>query len=483
MAGAQNRHAFLDHIHRICIIWTLDSPSYAEVSIGPFLHMGTKTSTFTFGTYRIDQSNKSIVFPYLLVHGDESFSFEERIIVAGLSTSADPALLTRVLDVLHLMLGISYWKTFCPAMINTGGIALTKEQAMFWNTVYTKGLGEFFYTNNIDFRGLVRFPVSKKDSSHPVTFAAQDKSLLQLGGGKDSIVSAEVLKKAHKDFTLVSLDARDIHRRVAEIIGAPLIEVRREIDPKLYALNLQHHVYNGHVPVSAIYAFVDLFVAVLGGFRFIIASNEESANYPNAQYLGEEVNHQWSKSLEFETLFREYVSTYITPDITYFSLLRSIKEIKVVELFSKLEQYFPTFSSCNANFRRLGKASRVLWCGTCPKCVFVFLLLSAFIPKLRLFAIYGRNLYAQESLVPVFRELLGLVGIKPFECVGTPEECLFALYKASESGQYDADIVIQTLRHELGDSWKMFPILREKLFSFSADHFIPSSFQSVLSNP
>lgn len=439
-------------------------------------------STFTFGTYSIDLSNESIIFPYTLVHGDKPFSFEERVTVPGLSTSVDPVLLTRVLDALHLMLGISYWKTFCPRLIDTGGIALTKEQAAFWNTVYTKGLGEFFYANNIDFRGLIQFPVSKNDASHPVTYATQDKSLLQLGGGKDSIVSAEVLKKAHKDFTLVSLDARDIHRKVAEIIGAPLMEITREIDSKLYALNLRHDVYNGHIPVSAIYAFVDLLVAVFGGFRFIIASNEESANYPNAQYLGEEVNHQWSKSLEFETLFQRYVSTYITQDITYFSVLRPIKEIKVVELFSKLEQYFPTFSSCNANFRRLGKTSRVLWCGTCPKCVFVFLLLSAFVPKLRLLAIYGKNLYAQESLIPTFRELLGLVGIKPFECVGTPEECRFALYKASKAGQYDTDVVMQTLCHELGDSWKMLPALREKLFSFSADHRIPASFQSVLSN-
>lgn len=444
--------------------------------------MGTKISTFTFGTYRIDPSTKSIVFPYLLVHGDESFSFEERIIVPGLSTSADPVLLARVLDVLHLMLGISYWKTFCPTVIDTGGIALTKEQAAFWNTLYTKGLGEFFYTNNIDFHDLVRFPVSKTKASGPIALSTLDKSLVGLGGGKDSIVSAELLKSAHKDFTLVSLDARDIHRRVSEIIGVPLMEVTREIDSKLYALNLRADVYNGHIPVSAIYAFVDLLLAVLGGFRFIIASNEESANYPNAEHLGEEVNHQWSKSLEFETLFGEYVSTYITPDIIYFSLLRSMKEIKVVEQFAKLEQYFTTFASCNANFRRLGESPGLRWCGTCPKCVFVFLLLSAFIPKLRLLAIYGRNLYAQESLIPMFEELLGLVGIKPFECVGTPEECRFALYKASETGQYDTDVVMQTLRHELGDSWKTLPALGEKLFSFSADHRIPASFQSILSN-
>lgn len=439
-------------------------------------------SSFTFGIHRVDLSNELIVFPYSLIHGEETFSFEERLVVPGLSRNGNFALVQRVLESLHLILGISYWKTFCPTVINTGSIALTKKQAAFWDKVYTKGLGEFFYANNIDFHGLVQFPVSKKDASPPVRLATQDKSLLQLGGGKDSIVSAEVLKKAQKDFVLVSLDARDIHRRVAEIIDAPLMEVTREIDSKLYVLNLRHDVYNGHIPVSAIYAFVDLLLAVLGGFRFIIASNEESANYPNAQYLGEKVNHQWSKSLEFETLFGEFVSTYITPDIIYFSLLRSMKEIKVVEQFAKLKQYFTTFSSCNANFRRLGEAPGLRWCGICPKCAFVFLLLSAFVPKDRLLTIFGSNLYAHESLLVTFRELLGLTGIKPFECVGTPEECRFALYKASETGQYDTDVVMQMLRYELRDSWENLPALREKLFSLTPDHRIPAAFQSILSN-
>ena len=444
--------------------------------------MRSKTSTFTFGRYTVDLQNRSIVFPYVLVYGEETFSFEERLVIPGLSKNYNPALLQRVLESLHLILGISYWKTFCPTTIDTGQIALTKEQTVFWNTVYTQGLGEFFYTNNIDFRDLVQFPVSRIDESGPIALSTLDKSLVQIGGGKDSIVSAELLKSAHRDFILVSLDARDIHRRVAEIIGAPIIEVRREIDPKLYTLNSRHDVYNGHIPVSAIYAFVDLLLAVLGGFRFIIASNEESANYPNLQYLGEEINHQWSKTLEFETLFQRYVSTSITQDVTYFSLLRAMKEIKVVQLFAKLELYFTTFSSCNANFRRRSEAPRVLWCGTCPKCAFVFLLLSAFVPKARLLTIFGKNLYAHESLLPTFRELLGITGVKPFECVGTPEECRFALYKASEAGQYDTDVVMQTLHNELSDLWKTLPALRERLFSLSADHLIPASFQSVLTN-
>lgn len=444
--------------------------------------MHGKSSTFTFGRYTIDPLRESIVFPYTLVHGDESFVFEERLVVPGISPGATSELLERILDSLHLVLGISYWKTFCPTTIDTGSIALTKQQTEFWNTVYTKGLGEFFYTNAIDFRGLMQFPASNTAVPNPLKHSMKDTSLVPLGGGKDSIVSAEILKKAHKDFMLVSFEARDIHRRVAAIIDRPLIEVKREIDPKLYALNARKDVYNGHVPVSAMYAFVSLLVAALGGFRFIVVSNEESANFGNVRYLGEEVNHQWSKTLEFETLFQRYVRTFISPDITYFSLLRPMKEIKVVELFAQFEQYFNVFSSCNANFKRRGKQLTSRWCAACPKCAFLFLLLSAFIPKNRLLIIFGNNLYERPSLLPVFRELLGLGGVKPFECVGTPEECRFAFYKAAQSGQYDGDLVVETLRHELQSVWGEIPGLETGLFSFSSNHRVPEAFQFVLSN-
>src|SRR5574341_1430218 len=152
-------------------------------------------------------------------------------------------------------------------------------------------------------------------------------------------------------------------------------------------------------------------------------------------------------------LFQSYVLTHITPSITYFSLLRPIKEIKIVELFSQYEQYFPFFSSCNTNFRRTVSSATPRWCGECPKCLFVFLLLSAFLPKKNLIVIFGRNLYEDTSLLPLFRELLGLTGIKPFECVGTPEETRLGLYLVGQKKEYGSDIVVQTLRKELEKEW------------------------------
>jgi UDP-N-acetyl-alpha-D-muramoyl-L-alanyl-L-glutamate epimerase len=64
------------------------------------------------------------------------------------------------------------------------------------------------------------------------------------------------------------------------------------------------------------------------------------------------INHQYSKSEEFEYDFSDYVANYISPDIHYFSRLRQYSELEIARIFSeKGKKYFTTFSSCNANFK------------------------------------------------------------------------------------------------------------------------------------
>jgi hypothetical protein len=67
-----------------------------------------------------------------------------------------------------------------------------------------------------------------------------------------------------------------------------------------------------------------------------------------------EINHQRSKSAEFEKLFKAYVSENISDDFSIYSLLRDWYEIKVVKEFAKYSQYFYSFSSCNRNFHLTG---------------------------------------------------------------------------------------------------------------------------------
>ena len=438
---------------------------------------------FEFSGYTINKEKNSIVFSYNLVVSNRKEHFDETIIIPGLSTKIDgvpPELLGRVLQSLLLMLGISYWKLYCPKHMSTGSIVLTAPQAQFWDTVYTKGLGEFFYGNAIDFRGLVQFPFQsgKEVASIPVSSLAG--SVVQLGGGKDSVVSGELLRTHTMPFVLACLNAGSVQKNVARVMGKTAIDVQRVLDPRLFELNKKPGVYNGHIPISAVYAFVDLLIAVLYGYEYIIASNEESASYGNVRYNGEEINHQWSKSWEFEQLFRRYVADFITPSVSYFSLLRPLKEIKIVELFTRYKQYFPIFSSCNTNFRIHNRQKDSLWCGRCPKCAFVFLLLSAFLSKREVMGIFHKNLFADEELVSTFEELLGLARFKPFECVGTPEESRWALWQVLQKKEYDEDVVIKKLKAALPVDRQEMKAAEKQLFRLQKTHAIPEAFVSIL---
>ncbi|OHA17762.1 MAG: hypothetical protein A2664_04090 [Candidatus Taylorbacteria bacterium RIFCSPHIGHO2_01_FULL_46_22b] len=401
------------------------------------------TDKFLFKGWEITGERDAVKFHYVLSHGKEEFVFAETLTLPKPLSVEDKTHANSILDFLLLALGVSYWKTFCPKIIETPIISLSEKQTVFWNTVYTKGLGEFFYKNKIDFRGLVEFPISSK-LTPPVqtTLPDSDRSLVLLGGGKDSFVSGELVRKSGKQFSFFSLGDFPLIKEAAKSTGVELITIGRQIDPKLLELNKRSDVYNGHVPVSTLYSATAMLVALLYGFDEVVLSAEDSADYGNVEYLGEMINHQWSKSEEAEKLLRTYFSEFVSSDITFHSLIRNFSELQVGALFSKYPQYFDVFSSCNKNFLLTKRAERK-WCGECPKCAFVFAILAPFIPKEKLVSIFGKNLFADEKLLPIYRELLGLEAFKPFECVGTPEETKLAFLLAHQKGEYEADIVMK----------------------------------------
>jgi len=74
---------------------------------------------------------------------------------------------------------------------------------------------------------------------------------------------------------------------------------------------------NGHVPISAYYAFYACFVAVLLGYKFVSISQERSSNEGTVDFHGLSVNHQYSKTFEFEEKFRKYFTSVLASDLEY----------------------------------------------------------------------------------------------------------------------------------------------------------------------
>lgn len=399
-------------------------------------------STFIFESYHFDPSVNEIALNYSL---DGEVHFTEKLTLPALDIASVPNL-DNALFALHLAGGTSYYKTCCPSTIRVKSGLLNIDQADFWDTVYTKGLGEFFYQNEIDFRDLIHFPVHQnapagKDNTGEME-SGDVKVLVPIGGGKDSIVTIEKLRKAGADITLLRMGKHPLIDQMVEITGLPCITIGRQLDGELFKLNAGGAL-NGHIPITAYLSALCTVLAKLYGFDAIALSNEKSANEGNTEYLGEEINHQWSKSEEFENLFQEYVRKYIDPGLHYYSPLRQMTELEIVGEFVQYPEYFSTFTSCNKNWKIAGERPTNRWCGTCPKCAFAFCLLAAYLPETQLTEIFDANLYENPELTPLYKQLLGLEGFKPFECVGTPEETKEAFAMAHQQGDFEDDVIMR----------------------------------------
>jgi hypothetical protein len=270
---------------------------------------------------------------------------------------------------------------------------------------------------------------------------ADGRPLSAVGGGKDSIVTLETLRGAGLDPVPFSVNPNPVIERVNAASGLPALAARRRLDPRLFELN-RAGARNGHIPVTAINSLIAVATAALHDLGPVVMSNERSASDPNLLWHGRPVNHQWSKGFAAETLLRDAVAAHTGRAEAYFSLLRPLSELHIARLFARWEHYDAVVTSCNAAFKLHGPSER--WCGDCPKCRFVFLALAPNMPRPRLVAIFGRDLLADPAQLAGFRELLGVDGHKPFECVGEVEECVVALALLTEHPQWrDAPLVGQ----------------------------------------
>ncbi len=325
---------------------------------------------------------------------------------------------------------LSYWKAACPPNVIIKPFALNEAQINWWKKLYFLGLGEFFYLNGIKTSIGTFVDINCESLQEPVKsdLFLDDSYIVPVGGGKDSVVTLELLKN-NRQVTPMVINSRKATTECIEISGFNMvdcIEINRTIDPLLLDLNNKGFL-NGHTPFSALLAFVSLLAGVLARKKNIALSNETSAN--ETTVIGQDINHQYSKSFEFETDFREYVASYISPDLNYFSFLRPLHEIQIASLFSKFPKYFKAFRSCNAG------SKKDVWCCDCAKCLFTYIVLSPFISTEELMKIYGENLLDKPSLLPIFNELTGVDNVKPFECIGTVEEVNIALCLAVEKNK------------------------------------------------
>ena len=404
------------------------------------------------------------------------------------------------LKLLHGIAGVSYFKAGVMAEIRVEGTPFDAAGARFLDDIYLHGLAEFAYQNKLDLRGRIRFPTDRhsgesRDRAPLVMmqkaldsgFRRNDeqghglprRTLIPIGGGKDSLVSVEMLRRMHEPMTAVWVGDSALIAACAERTGLPTLNIKRKLAPELFEYN-RLGAWNGHIPVTAINSAILICASILYGYDAIAFSNERSASVATLEYDGQLVNHQWSKSLQFERGLREYIKSHIAADLDYFSLLRPWSELAVTRAFSLSTIYDDVFSSCNRNFRIRGERPADRWCGQCPKCHFVFLALAPFVAKPRLLAIFGRNLLDDPTLASGFDALLEYRDHKPFECVGEGLESRAAMKALSQRPEWAEDALIVRFRDEILTQLSDDDLSIASLLKPSPEHFIPERLRSLL---
>lgn len=377
----------------------------------------------------------------------------------------------------------SYWKAFCSPNIEVKCGFLSDEQVKFWQKLFYHGMGEFFYLNSMKPFAPEFKSQGDAESIEVIEHKARHDQLsvlIPIGGGKDSVVTLELLAEAGYKLSLLSGNLRASDQIIEIFKKNHLIDhdirLDRQLDPKLFDLNKAGHP-NGHTPFSSMLAFVSLLCAVAYDIPFIALSNENSANEETLLWNGIAINHQYSKSYEFEVDFRMYCKTISEGLPDYFSFLRPIGELQIVKLFKAYTAYHLKFRSCNVG-QREGE-----WCGKCGKCVFVALLLSAFLSDNEVHAIFGRSILQEKDLSIFVDQLIGEEEAKPFECVGTRTESQVALLLAIGKREKEGKVLPALLalyEQYVNDHQTEIRGNESQVFSLSDQHQLKPEFFSIL---
>ncbi|MFH0791706.1 MAG: hypothetical protein V1905_00630 [bacterium] len=410
------------------------SPSYLRI----------KHPVFHYDRFAYTVTKKGLEIVYYF-RTEPNFNFISKIIIGGTKNSRIKKIGKNNINILVFHLGLvemlNYWKATCSPDIQIHCGHLDKKQKSWWKNLISNGMGQYFFTNSIDFtkNGFISIKTDHpghKTNQKKIT-VNDGRVLVPIGGGKDSSVTIELLRRNKEwnitSFVLEGNPASKVILKNTKINRA--IVCQRKIDPLLLELNNKGYL-NGHVPFSAFLAFLTYLSATLTGIKYIVFSNERSANEGNVKYLKHQINHQWSKTYTFENRFRGYINDYLFPKIIYFSLLRPLYELQIARIFSRFPKYFSSFVSCNSQSKmklpdpiaHLAGALANRWCGSCPKCLFTYTILYPYIENREIVKIFGKDLFKDQNLLSIMDELINPKLTKPFECVGTKIEARVAFY-------------------------------------------------------
>ena len=370
----------------------------------------------------------------------------------------DRSVLAGLVRMCAILIGTSYYKA-APANLIEPDFALTDAERHLFELAYGPGLGEFYVRNELPYPPEFTIKAEPRmDALQTPARKTEDvRAAVAFGGGKDSHVAASVIKAVGAEVEQVSLILSDsVGERLVAMSEAPVTLIRRRIDPHLIELSRSGRALNGHIPITGVNSCLMTLYAAAKGLDWVVFANERAASEPTMESNGYPVNHQFSKSLEFEDALRNAFAANAVP-VTYFSILRPVSELWTAHYLATAgEDALEIFASCNRNFvfagpNALPKDRR--WCGKCAKCVYTAVLLAPFLPVERHARVFQSQPLHDPRNLDFLREIAGLTDAKPWECVGERREVAAAITHLLSDAEWAKAPLIQSIEGELFTQW------------------------------
>ena len=332
----------------------------------------------------------------------------------SLKIAAAQAALANLMDLCSITL---------PREVVIEGIGLNRKALEFWERTARNLAAERLVEDNLPAEALDarwRSQSSVHGRMDPLPQSVRRGQLLAMSGGKESLAALKMMKdeSACALFFLHYPDAgwahggrlfrffqrtHDCVKVRSDITGTgPLLE---EFGCSAYGMFVI-----GQIAFSALLA--------MDRFSTISIGNEFSANFGNGSHDGIQVNHQYDKSFSFAQELNGYLAEHVTDDFTHNSPFWQWHEYRIASKFFADERFLKLWTSCN------NSTATNLFCGTCAKCAFVFLLGAAHTEPMKIRRLMGANMLDNLELI---RSLADPEARKPLECVGTKEEVWVAL--------------------------------------------------------
>jgi UDP-N-acetyl-alpha-D-muramoyl-L-alanyl-L-glutamate epimerase len=332
------------------------------------------------------------------------------------------------------VLELGRWSVYC-----------TEELEALWRAVYRGVWGQWRYEQDdpgYDGPALATPPAGRSSGPLVTLEAGPVEALVCCGGGKDSLVALGLMEDAGERYATMSYAhavygaAGPQHALIDGLLDGRARRAGHTARHRITVLDdfmsAPHEVFAPALGVRTILAAetpASLFLAapilLTHGLREVVMAHERSANVGNLEWRGEEINHQWGKSLMAERLLDAYLGAHLLGGARYYSLLQPLHDATIFALLADAPDGVARAHSCN-----IAKP----WCERCAKCAYVWISYMAYLPHDLITPLFKTNLLDTTENMLWWRQLLGLETHTPFECVGLVEEARLAFALARARG-------------------------------------------------